>query len=123
MLSAACNRRVSPNSNCEWPHETAIALDLTKPAQRRHVSDDAGVAEDLAIRYADSHSGPRSGHFAGLEEYARTREQCRAALFQAIADNHGVTQERVRESLEDRRTSFDLAVILSFAVLYGLGVI
>jgi hypothetical protein len=43
-----------------------------------------------------------------------------AALFQTIANSHGVTQEQVRESLEYRRTSLDLAVILSFAVVYSL---
>lgn len=119
MCSAACTRRVPPDSNCEWPNETAISLELTNPAQQRHLSDDAQVAEDRAIRYADSHGGPRSGHFAGFDEYGRTREQCMAALFQVIANNHGVTQEQVRKSLEYRRTSLDLAVILSFAVLYG----
>ena len=118
--SAACAGRVPPDSNCEWPHETAIALDLTKPAQQRHLSDDAQVAEDRAIRYADFHSGPRSGHFAGFDEYGRTRGQCMATLFQMIANSHGVSQEQVRASLEYRRTSLDLAVILSFAVLYGL---
>jgi hypothetical protein len=117
--SAACTRRVPPDSNCEWPHETATSIDLTNPAQQRHLSDDAQVAEDRAIRYADSHSGPRSGHFAGFDKYARAREQCMAALFQVIAKNHGVTQEQVRESLKYRRTSLDLGVLLSFAVLYG----
>lgn len=119
VCSAACAQRLPPDSNCEWPHETAISIDLTKPAQQRHPSDDAQVAEDLAIRYADSHTGPRSGHFAGFDEYGRTREQCMAALFQVIANNHGVTQEQVRKSLEYRRTSLDLAVILSFAVFYS----
>ena len=93
---------------------------MTKPAQQRHLNDDAQIAEDIAIRYADAHTGPRSGHFAGFDQYALTREQCRAALDQVIADDHGVSPEQVRESLAYRRPSFDLAVILSFAVLYGL---
>src|SRR6266404_5600509 len=75
-----------PNSNCEWLGETAVSLDLSKSGQQQHLADDAQSAEDLAIRYADSHSGPRSGHFAGFDEYRRTREQCMAALFAVIAD-------------------------------------
>ena len=114
-----CARRDRPNSNCEWPHETAISLDLNKPADQRHLSEDALLAEDLAIRYADSHKGPRSGHFAGLAEYRRTRDQCMVALFEVIGNTHGVTQEQVRQALVYRRTSLDLAVILSFAVLYS----
>ncbi len=94
-----------PNSNCEWPGETAVSLDLSKSGQQQHLADDAQGAEDLAIRYADSHSGPRSGHFAGFDEYRRTREQCMAALFAVIANTHGVTREQVRESLAHRRTS------------------
>ena len=43
-----------------------------------------------------------------------------AALFDVIGKNHGVTREQVRQSLLHRRTSVDLAVVLSFAVLYGL---
>jgi hypothetical protein len=114
-----CTRRVPPNENCQWPPETAISFDLSSSAQRQHLSDDAQTAEDLAIRFADSHYGTHSGHFSGFDEYGRKREQCMAALFEVIGKTHGVTQAQVRESLAHRRTSLDLAVILSFAVLYG----
>jgi hypothetical protein len=114
-----CNRRDPRNSNCEWPQEVATSLDLSKPRQQRHLGDDAQIAEDLAIRYADLHSGPRSGHFAGFAEYGQTRQQCMAALFEMIGKNHGVTTEQVRESLLHRRISLDLAVIVSFALFYG----
>jgi len=116
---SGCRRRVSANENCEWPQESAAALDLSKPAQRQHLSDDAQFAEDLAIRYADSHRGPNSGHFTDFEEYRRSRQQCMAKLFGVIEKNHSVTEEQVRESLLHRRTSLDFAVIVSFAVLYG----
>src|SRR5437867_5059501 len=115
---AACTGRDRRNASCEWPQETAISLDLRNPTQQQHLSDDALLAEDLAIRYADSQRGKRSGHFAGDTVYDRTRDECMAALFSTIAKNHGVTSEQVRESLVRRRTSFDAAVILSFAVLY-----
>src|SRR3989442_920243 len=115
---AACSARDRRDANCEWPQETAISLDLRNPTQRRHLSDDALFAEDLAIRYADSHRGKRSGHFAGSAVYERTKDECMAALFNTIAKNHGVTSEQVRESLVHRRTSLDAAIILSFAVFY-----
>jgi len=93
-------------------------LDLRNPAQQRHLTDDALLAEDLAIRHADAHRGKRSGHFEGFLAYAQTRDRCMAALFSRIARNHRVTTEQVRESLLRRRTSVDAAVILAFAVIY-----
>ena len=54
-----------------------------------------------------------------VEEYARTRGQCMVKLFEAVRKNHGATLEQVRRSLGHRRTSVDLAVILSFALLFG----
>jgi hypothetical protein len=77
----------------------------------RHLSDDAEFAEDLAIRYADLRRGPG---------YARMRGECMARLFGAIAENHSVALEQVRASLGCRRVSFDLAVMLSFALIFGL---
>jgi len=119
LCFVGCTRRDPRNSNCEWPQETARPLDLSQSAQQRHLSDDAQLAEDLAIRYADSHRGPRSGHFEGFDEYRQTRDRCMTALFEVIGNNHTVAREQVRQSLGHRRTSLDLAVILSFAVLYG----
>jgi hypothetical protein len=101
------------NTNCQWPQETAIPLDLRNPEQRRHLADDADLAEDLAIRYADLHVGPNAG-------YGETRDQCMAALFSTIAKNHGVTTEQVREAVGQRPMSFDAAVLLSFAAFYFL---
>jgi len=116
---AGCTGLDRDNTNCEWPQEIAMSFEVRGPALQRHLSDDALVAEDLAIRYADSHRGTRSGDFEGFTEYRRTRDECMTALFSTIATSHGVTSERVRESLVRRRTGLDAAVILSFAVLYG----
>jgi hypothetical protein len=90
---AACTGGDRRNANCQWPQETAISLDVRNPEQQRHLSDDALLAEDLAIRYADSGKGLGSGHFAGPAVYERTRDECMAALFSTIAKNHGVTLE------------------------------
>jgi hypothetical protein len=43
-----------------------------------------------------------------------------ARLFGAIAKNHSVDLKQVRASHGRRRVSFDLAVILSFTLVYGL---
>jgi hypothetical protein len=105
-----CARRAQPNSDRQWPQESAVSLDLSQSTQQQHFSADAEFAEDLAIRYADARRGP---------DYQRTRDQCMAGLFQVIADSHRVTQDQVRRSLEQRRTDLDLAIMLSYAVLYG----
>ncbi len=105
----ACAQHPPPNSNCQWPKEThAKALNLSQNSERQHLSDDAEFAEDLAIRYSDAGG-------------ARGRDTCMMELFQVIAHTHKVSQDDVRRSLGHRRVSFDLAVILSFAVLYGCG--
>ena len=115
---AACAGGDRRNTNCEWPPETAISLDLRNARHQQHLSDDALLAEDLAIRYADVHRGLRTGHYAGVAVYEQTRDNCMAALFSTIGKDHAVTSEQVRESLLRRRVSFDAVVLLSFAALY-----
>jgi hypothetical protein len=80
--------------------------------------DEALLAEDLAIRYADFQRGHRSGRFAGNDIYQQTREECMAILFGAVANHHGVTDAQVREARVYRRASIDLLVILAFVVFY-----
>lgn len=110
-----CARNYQVNSSCQWPHETPVRLDLTNRSQQRHLSDDAQFAEDLAIRYADSQPGSVSD-----PKYPADRERCMAKLFEQIGSIHGVNEEQVRTALTHRRTSMDLAVVLSFFGLYGL---
>ncbi len=115
---AACGGSNQRNSDCQWPRETNISLDLHDPSRQQHLSDDALLAEDLAIRYADVHWGQRSGHFAGGDIYVAKRDECMASLFSTIAKNHEVTVQQVRDSLARRRLSFDAVVLLSFAAVY-----
>ncbi len=42
-----------------------------------------------------------------------------ARLFQIVASNHDVTEEQIRWHLAHRPTELDIAVILTFIVLYG----
>lgn len=79
---------------------------------------DAEATEDLAIRYADAHSGPHSGHFDSMIEYARVRDRRLAEMFKTVAARDGVTEEQVRESLSNRLAGVDLFVMLSFALFY-----
>jgi hypothetical protein len=113
-----CARTGGRKATCEWPQEAVVLLDLSKPSDLQHLSDDALVAEDLAIRYADSDIDS-TGRRARGEDYVRTRSKCMVKLFEAIGKNHGVTLEEVRHSLRHRRTTVDLAVILSFALLFS----
>lgn len=117
---SGCARVDQRNSNCEWSSGTPASFDLRNPSQQRQLSQDAQLAEDLAIRYADTHNGIHSGHFEGEAEYARARDQCMSALFGTIANAHGVTEGQVRASLLQRSAYLDLAVILSFALFFCL---
>jgi len=116
--TAGCARAAQPNSNCEWPTENTGSLDLSQSRQARHLTADAERAEDLAVRYADVRRAPHSGHVESWAEYGRTRDQCMAVLFKIIGNSHGVSEEQIRLALTHRRADLDLAVVLSFIVLY-----
>jgi hypothetical protein len=117
---AACAGRDRRNVNCQLPQETPVSLDLGNPEHRRHLSDEALRAEDIAVRYSDSGAWKVPGQPTGRGAYARARYDCMATLFSAIAKNHGVSVEQVRESIPQGRMRFDVAVLLSFAAFYFL---
>lgn len=120
VLSDACVQHSAVNADCLWTEDAdGVLLHLSNQTDLAHLSDDAGFAEDLAIRYADVQKGHRSGHFETAAEYGRTRDACMAALFAVIADEHGVRPAEVRDALMHRPLAFDLAVFASFFVLYG----
>jgi len=52
-----------------------------------------------------------------MEAYGQMRDACMASLFQKVAREHGVTVDRVRQSLQERPKLFDLSVLFSFAGL------
>jgi hypothetical protein len=90
----ACRAR-SSIVNCEWPPDRAASSTI--------LPDDVRLAEDIAIRYADSH-GYREG-------WRATREACEAMLFSAVASSRTLTIDDVRSARAqlDSRT-FDWAV-------------
>lgn len=119
LFVCACAVRES-HATCDWPSEETLPLNLDDSSQRQHLTDDALVAEDRAIRYADLTRGHRSGHFETSGKYARARDECMATMFAGIARSHGVTVTQVRQAVGYRRFSVDLAVLLSLLVFYGL---
>jgi hypothetical protein len=108
------------SSNCEWIEVGSDSLNLEKAADRRHLRYDALTAEDIAIRWADKHSGPKSVQFKGFPEYRRRMDECMEALFQGVASHHGVDVALVRQYRLGRDIVSDSAVILGFAFLYAL---
>jgi hypothetical protein len=93
-LSSAPCARARLESRCEWPYERRVSMNPANPAQQRHLRDDAETAETLAIRYAD-----QRGVLGRMGHRQRTREQCEAVLWNAIAHVHQVTPEQVRQAL------------------------
>lgn len=108
------------SSNCEWIEVGSGSVNLEKAADRRHLRDDALTAEDIAIRWADKNSGPKSVQFKGFPEYKRRTDECMEALFQGVASHHGVDVALVRQYRLSRDIVSDSAVILGFAFLYAL---
>jgi hypothetical protein len=120
---SGCLRREGLNSDCVWPPDPPRALDLRSVSDRRHLVDDGQIAEELAIRYADAEHARRflySGH-GGLIENGALRDRCMATLVAAIRQAHDVTDAEILDARSTRNAWFDLAVELSFAVLYFCG--
>jgi hypothetical protein len=116
LLASGCVPRNGRNSECRWPGEAS-----NHSVSPRHLSADAEFAEDLAIRYADTHFGPRSPNPS--EAYEAERDQCMERLFAEIASEHGVPVIQVSGSLGQNRAHIDLAEVLPFALLYTLAAI
>jgi hypothetical protein len=111
--AGGCVRRDGRNSDCRWPGETS-----NDPVSARHLRADAEFAEDLAIRYADTHFGPRSPNPS--ETHGDERDRCMERLFAEIGKEHGVPVERVSGSLGQNRTYIDMAEVLPFGLLYSV---
>lgn len=117
VLAACAGGR--KGQTCTWqPSDVSVRLDPQDRAQRLHLMNEALVAEDLAIRFADTNRGHRSGHFAGNDTYREAREQCMSMLFEAVSTHHAVSIEEVRGALSYRSASVDTLVLVVFATFY-----
>src|SRR5438309_10878216 len=71
LAAVGCVRRDGRNSDCKWPTEI-----VRHAPDARHLSVDAEFAEELAIRYADTHHGLHTPYYVSGEAYAGARERC-----------------------------------------------
>lgn len=85
-----------------------------------HLASDAEFAEDLAIRYADTHHGLRTPGYVSGEAYVAARDRCLGTLFEEAALAHGIPAERVARALGANRPGIDAAVHLPFLLFSGV---
>lgn len=105
LLAAGCIARPGMNADCQWPPESAAALDLTKAADLRHLIVDA----ELIVELVDRH------RFHGAE----AQQACEVGLTAAVARSHGVSVseiESARARISDK--GLDLTVNVPVAVLF-----
>lgn len=115
LTLTGCVRRAGRNIDCYWPGE----FPLSNPTER-HLSADAEFVEDLAIRYADTHFGPRTRQFESMAGYRQGVRRCAYTLYAAVAATHHVPVASVQSALGKNRTLVDLGEITSFLLLYLL---
>ena len=117
-----CIPRDRFNKSCEWTGDTTFSLDPQNPAHQGHLIEDAQLAEELGIRYADAEFGRRFGveHHGGLLDNGLVRRECLSRMFLAIEENHKVTSAQVSDARGQRNRTFDLAVVLLFLPFYSL---
>jgi hypothetical protein len=109
------------NRTCEWTGDTAFRIDMGNPAHQKHLVADAQLAEELAIRFADTEYARRFGGargHGGLLEGGGVRNDCMNRLVAAIEDNHAVTVQQVEFARAGRNPIFDSAVLLLFLPMY-----
>jgi hypothetical protein len=123
LCASGCLPRERFNKNCEWTGDSAFPLDLQSAPDQHHLVEDAQLAEELAVRYADFKHGELFGYegHGGLLQHGKVGNDCLAQLDAIIEANHGVTHEQIGDARIRRDRWFDLAVLLSFGVLYAFG--
>ena len=103
--------RSGMNDNCTW---TADPEAGTPPSQA-HLLADVRIAEELAIRYADSRSNSKSAH-------GQNRSSCEASLFGSIEQSHSVTAADIANARHLlSRGAFDPPVHIPLAAFYIAG--
>ena len=93
------------SQNCVWTEQNSHSPD------RRHLRFDAVTAEDMSIRWADT-------HFSHRPEWDQKQNGCMQTLFEGIAKHHGVDVGIVQQYSMEREFIVDAAVIFGFGLLY-----
>ena len=114
LLVAGCLPRERLNSTCEF-REPPRALDLSVAADRRHLREDAQVAEELGVRQGDATRGRES-----IPERTTRAEGCTAAVFDQIARIHGVSRTSVEAAALHRSLWLDIVLVFLPAGLVAL---
>jgi hypothetical protein len=112
-LLAGCGN--TTNTDCVWPPDPPVALNLSDPADARHLIQDIELAEELSIRFADERWAPGRARRDGRDA------QCFAPLVQQIIERHSVSAANVvaaREQLGDR--GLNLAVNVPVTAFFAL---
>ena len=121
VICPGCVDRHRGNRICEWTDDTTFRIDMSNPAHREHLVADAQLAEELAIRYADTEYARRFGGakaHGGLLDGGRVRNDCMKRIVAAIEHNHAVTAEQVEFARAGRNPIFDSVVLLLFLPMY-----
>lgn len=119
-----CLPRDRVNTACQWTGDATFVYDERQAAHRTHLVEDAQLAEELGIRFADAEFKRRSGrveHHGGLLDGGRVRGDCLSRVFTAIEHAHGVTAAQVQGARGKRSAAYDTAVALMFVPFYLLG--
>jgi hypothetical protein len=116
-----CIDRGRVNKTCEWIGDSTFPLVPANEAHQTHLIADAQLAEELAVRYADSAFNRLYGYEAhgGLIDGGRVRNECMVRLVHTIEKNHAVTAEQVQSARGRRNQTFDSAVAVLFIALYS----
>ena len=93
------------SQNCVWSEQDGHSSD------RRHLRFDAVTAEDMSIRWADT-------HFSHRPEWDQKQNECMQTLFQGVAKHHGVDVATIQQYSVERDLIIDAPVILGFGILY-----
>jgi hypothetical protein len=119
-----CIPRDRVNSTCEWTGDAAFAFEPENAVHRTHLIEDAQLAEELGIRYADAENGRRTGveGHGGLREGGRVTRECLTRMFHAIETTHGATPGQIVLARRQRLPTFDIIVGLLFVPFYAFGV-
>lgn len=107
MGTTGCLDAARINPSCQLDDPSTAVLDLTRPADRRHLRDDAQLAEALGIRLGDAYRGRKS-----VPERQELREACRDSLFSVIATRHRVPLAHVQAAPARRDLALDALLLL-----------